>query len=422
VTNLPALAWWKARHQRAGGRTLAAPGLLALPLALSRAQVSTSSTALGADGVTWGEFGADVPRFNGVARRLLIEGQRTNSVRNPRMEGAVAGSPGTMPTHMAAANAGREIVGTGVESGIPFIDVRYTGSPADYFDMNFDTANVVYNSPDTATGSVYLRLMGGSFTNISAPSFGIYGVLFGFVDNPVTSIAGLTNAPLITQRFTATQSFVGTITQLSPRLSFIGDGGAIDFTIRIGGIQVEAVGAFASSLILPPVSAPAASTRGADLLSATLASLGISANGASTVLWSGMIPHEAGALSMDLIDVDDGTASNRLVLYVSAGTKKVRVLRALAGSTSVGILGSYVPGTPFRAGISLDGAGRLAGSFDGGTVAAVTGGPIAGLTTLRIANNATSTAPLSGEVGGLLVLPLALSDADLQARVAALPL
>ena len=58
---------------------LVAPSVLRSPLTLSRAQVSgVQSSATGADGATLALFGADAPRFQGVARRLLIEGQRIN--------------------------------------------------------------------------------------------------------------------------------------------------------------------------------------------------------------------------------------------------------------------------------------------------------------------------------------------------------
>lgn len=80
------------------------------------------------------------------------------------------------------------------------------------------------------------------------------------------------------------------------------------------------------------------------------------------------------------------------------------------------------PGSAFRAGLALDGAGRISGSFNGGAAQVVTGGPASGLTTLRLGNNAIGGTAMFGEVGALTVLPRALSDADLAARVAAMPL
>jgi hypothetical protein len=62
---------------------------------------------------------------------LLVEPARTNGVRNPRAEGAVAGNPGTAPTNWAIGGANgiaAQIVGTGTENGMPYVAVRFTGT------------------------------------------------------------------------------------------------------------------------------------------------------------------------------------------------------------------------------------------------------------------------------------------------------
>ncbi len=84
------------------GARLVQPGAIAggSVVTFSRSQVSSFSTATNATG-SLVEYAADVPRFNGSSTRLLIEGQRTNSLRNPRLEGGVAGSPGTYPTNVS---------------------------------------------------------------------------------------------------------------------------------------------------------------------------------------------------------------------------------------------------------------------------------------------------------------------------------
>ena len=53
-----------------------------------------------------------------------------NEIRNPIMEGAVAGTPGTLPTHWGDGSGGlsREIVAVGVENNINYIDIRYFGT------------------------------------------------------------------------------------------------------------------------------------------------------------------------------------------------------------------------------------------------------------------------------------------------------
>jgi hypothetical protein len=82
--------------------------------------------------------------------------------------------------------------------------------------------------------------------------------------------------------------------------------------------------------------------------------------------------------------------------------------------------GTMTPGTPFRAGLTHNGAGRAAFSVNGAAAQAVTGAPTA-FTKLHLGNNAAGTAPMFGETLLLRVLPEGLSDSALAAAVAALP-
>jgi hypothetical protein len=201
------------------------------------------------------------------------------------------------------------------------------------------------------------------------------------------------------------------------------NGAAIDFTLRIAAPQLE-LAASTSTPILPPVGTPGASTRGADIVTATLASLGIGANGACTILGVAMLPQNAPAgTDQVLVQIGDGSDANRFRLRNAAGGATILAGRVTGGvAVDAASLGSMTAGTPFRVGVSIDGTGRIASCLDGGAVQVATGGPTSGLTTLWVGNNAASTAPMFGEVGVLTVMPLALADAELQARVAALPL
>lgn len=63
-------------------RTLVLPGALLSPLTLTRSQPSANATAVGVDNVTLDFYAQDVPRYQGSARRLLLEGARTNLFLN----------------------------------------------------------------------------------------------------------------------------------------------------------------------------------------------------------------------------------------------------------------------------------------------------------------------------------------------------
>ena len=148
------------------------PATLVLPAgwAFNRASAGWSFNATG----TLAQVAADVPRFDYnpatlACRGLLLDESRTNGIRNPRAEGAAAGTPGTAPTNwFTATGTGvvHSIVGTGTESGIPYCDVRFAGTASGTVNLslNFETTTAIAAvSGQTWTGSGFVRLVAGSF-------------------------------------------------------------------------------------------------------------------------------------------------------------------------------------------------------------------------------------------------------------------
>lgn len=125
------------------------------------------------------------PRFDydpttHVAKGILIEESRKNSLRNSMMSGTVAGTPGTLPTYWAPGGAGlgtltQQIIGTGTENGMTYIDIKISGtaSTASFVYYMENTNYVAATSGQTWTGSVYTKLVAGSTANISS-RFDIY--------------------------------------------------------------------------------------------------------------------------------------------------------------------------------------------------------------------------------------------------------
>ncbi len=416
------------------GRILVMPGLLHAPASLIRPQVNTRATSLRPDGLAWEEQAADTPRFPGPARRLLIEGQRTNQVRNPRCEGAIPGLPGTMPTTWVpqAPSGGlqRQVVGTGAEGGIQYVDLRLFGTTTganaawrvDLLPVNQASAA----QGQTWTSSIFARLVAGSIPGgVSAALFvQEFNSSAVQIAQSAVSFAAVSAAPLASQRFSHTRTFTEAATAFAAapfNFHVPTAGTVVDFTIRIGLPQLE-LGSFASTPILPPIGAPAASTRGADILTASLSGLGIGGNGACTVLWSGMIPQAAPVgMQQSIAQIDPGFDSDRFQMRMQAGSSIIEIIRANAGIGQIVPVGGTTPGTPFRAGFTVDGAGRMAASVNGGAIAAATGGPTSGFTTFRLGARAAADQNMFGETALLRVLPFALSDAELPAAVAALP-
>ena len=379
------------------GRILLMPGLLHPPASLIRPQVNTRVTALRPDGLAWEEHAADTPRFPGPARRLLIEGQRTNSCTHPV---AIGAAPWT-----TQLGSGQTLTVTGGRPGSPA-----NTSDATRLNSTGDTTRL--GSWTTTPGAVHTVSV---FARRSPEA----------AANQAFRLTG--TAPLsVSADFTATASWQRFSWQYTPTAGSTPIGvtrpaSNAAYDIEVWGFQVE-VGGFASTLILPPVASPGASTRAPDSFSVPLSSLGIGGNGACTVLWSGMIPQAAPAsMQQSIAQIDQGWDSDRYQLRMALGSSTIEIIRANAGVGQIVAVGGTTPGTPFRAGFTVDGAGRMAASVNGGAIAVATGGPTSGLVTFRLGARAGADQNMFGETAHLRVLPFALADSALQGAIAALP-
>lgn len=412
------------------------PGWLSGRMSFARAQAGGAlASTLGADDATWSEVAADVPRYYGSARRLRVEGQRTNGIRNPRGGGStigVIGGGGSAPMYWSAytvvSGLTTRTVSTGTLGGVDYVDFRVSGTPGStgIHQLFFETTTAVSAATaQTWTLSAFVALSGGLLTNVA-------GVALGWDENTsggafVTNKVGTPFTPdatLTRRTHTATNSGGATVAAVFPWLRIsVSSGQAIDVTLRIGWPTLE-LASFASTPILPAVGTPAAATRGADLLSAPLARLGVRDSGACTVLMTCMIPQAPSSSdNPGMVALDDGTLNNRVRLYNAAGGSTVFPARTTAGSSATGSsIGAYTAGAAFALGMTIDGVGRAAASLGGGSIQAVTGLPTSGLTTLRIGNNAANSGPMFGDAPYLDYLPFPVSDAQLQALVAAMPL
>ena len=220
---------------------------------------------------------ADVPRFDhhpttGESLGLLVEESRTNGIRNNTMVGAVAGTPGTLPTNWiatAATNLSREVIGTGVENGINYIDLRFTGTVTAartqyiYFEP---TSQIAAINGQSWAGSVWLKLAGGSLANITSVVIqaDTRDSALVYANTPYGSTISLTSA---LTRFAASGLATGaSVAWVQPFVQFTtAASGSIDITLRIGLPQLEQ-GAFATSVI---PTTTAAATRSADVASIT---------------------------------------------------------------------------------------------------------------------------------------------------------
>lgn len=213
-----------------------------------------------------GTFG---PSVKFIGNRLLNEEPRVNSVRNPRAEGAVVGAPGTLPTFWSNGGIATEVIGFGSESNIPYVDVRFTASAATTAAFIYDSASLPVVPGDYVTVSNYIKLIAGAIdTVLIQTNVLVRDSVNNSVLNATLAIVP-TNAPLVTQRSSVSGQAPALSVNTLHRIRITFPATPVDFTLRLGGPQLEK-GAFATSLILPPVGVPGTASRAGEFSVVTL--------------------------------------------------------------------------------------------------------------------------------------------------------
>jgi len=223
---------------------------------------------------------------NGCAA-LLVEPAATNGIRNNSMVGAVAGSPGLLPTNWINAGSGltRQSIVTGTLNGIPYVDIRISGTANNAFhDVFWDASNIIAASVgQNWAASCYLQIIAQPNPpvsyNLAMREFNSGGTFLGVFIGPALSISTTSF-----NRFSFTRALnQATVAFVHPSL-FLGlvNGQTYDFTIRIGYPQME-IGSVATSVIHTTT---AAITRGADVINKTGVS-SLIGQSEGTVYWEG---------------------------------------------------------------------------------------------------------------------------------------
>jgi hypothetical protein len=225
------------------------------------------------------EYLVNQPRFSwdpvtGQYRGLLIEPTRTNAWANPRWEGGATGTPGTLPTGASFSPSGsgttRQIVGFGMEDGLPYVDVRYSGTAintnAIQFQVGTGATSITAAVGQTWSITFFWRVVAGAFAPFTGP-FLRWNERDGetALNTAQVSAPEPGSAPLREQRTTLVRTLTSSgLNNIAPALGmFRAVGIPADLTLRIGPIQVEQA-SNGSSLILPLVGSPAVTTRAAE--------------------------------------------------------------------------------------------------------------------------------------------------------------
>lgn len=169
---------------------------------------------------------------------------------------------GTLPTYWGvtagSSTLGYTVSSTGTENGVPYVDIRVAGLTASTaYSITFDSAISGTKSESWAT-SLWVKLQSGSLTNVTSVSLELSPSTGTLITGTATPTGTL-----------ARKNKVGTLSAtatLTPQLTLaFSSGVAIDATFRLGAPQAE-IGAAATTTILAPAGAPAATLRAADKL------------------------------------------------------------------------------------------------------------------------------------------------------------
>jgi hypothetical protein len=185
----------------------------------------------------------------------ILRNAAVNSIRNNTMQGAVAGTPGTPPTNWGvtgtADGVAIQIVGTGTENGITYIDIRYSGTATatSFKIVRFEAINnIAATSGQSWTAATYMRIAAGSTANFTGFEHQVVGYA------AVGTVSEQTNTPPVLTstmtRFTTSRTLNNATTAFVTSwfaLTF-NNGAAVDITLRIGLPQLE-LGSSATEII-----------------------------------------------------------------------------------------------------------------------------------------------------------------------------
>jgi hypothetical protein len=246
---------------------------------------------------------------------LRVWEARTNAIRNNSMNGAVAGTPGTLPTNwLASGNSGintPNVVGFGTDQGIDYIDLQYSGTAVPgSANLQFDTNTAIpVANGQTWTASVFYKLVSGSLSNVGSIALFVIGYNSSQVSTETPSI-NIATPTGVWQRaaFTTTYANAATVTGAN-LLQLPMAGGPVNFTLRIGWPQLEQ-----ASFVSPPIRTTSAAviTPAEVVTLKTLPTFG----SAWSEYFAGtpFSPVSSPSAQMGM-EIDDGSANNRTIVY-----------------------------------------------------------------------------------------------------------
>lgn len=369
--------------------SLVVPGAVRAPATFTRAQApgGTLASVVGPNGVNRLDFAANVPRFQGAERRLLLEPERVNRTTQP-MGGGGWLTFGAAPAAVITLNALADLSG-----GVTMARFLFSGQ----------TPGVAQVIRIPCTGLVPGALY--------AVSFDCRLAVDGCGPGITVDVGDGSNSPTIkpqmtvgvTSRITVVPPVAGVGSWID--ITFFGlIGGATDLDVYIGAVQVEAVvGTEAVSSFIE--GAAGVLTRGIDLPVVSLAAAGVNPANGCRVLLVAQFPATNPGVDRCHFSLDDGSADNAVVVQQNAGQGQTRGWVALGGVLSFPWAAGNLGVAEFTITLDLfgDGTGRI--QVSGFGPVDFSGVPIGLLTTARLGHRFGDQASFDGEVRSWRVIP-----------------
>lgn len=185
-----------------------------------------------------------------AALGLIAEGAATNAIRNNTMAGAVAGSPGTLPTNWnisLSSGLSSSVVGVGTEDGIKYIDVRIFGTPTGASSgIRFEpNTSVAAATGQTWSLTGFVRRVAGSSAGLTTVGMNIAGYTSGGVSaeslTGANAIGNLGVGSIVQNRSSVVRTLSSATSAYARPQLFLGHtvGAPVDITLRVGMPQLE---------------------------------------------------------------------------------------------------------------------------------------------------------------------------------------
>ncbi|MCA3359217.1 MAG: DUF2313 domain-containing protein [Roseomonas sp.] len=201
----------------------------------------------------------------------------TPGTRHPWFEFPVPGTPGTPPMFMgfglsptSGSGVSIAIAGVGTEKNVPFIDLSVSGTPLvnGLMAFFFEFPNLI----PAAAGQTWVCSV--FHKGIGIAGLGQTSIIFNEQDAAGNFLSlSLAQFEVAALPAVLTRAAISAVISNTPGVAYVAPyigwafsaGQPVSGTIRIGAPQMER-GSFATSVMLPPVGAPAVTTRAADQL------------------------------------------------------------------------------------------------------------------------------------------------------------